>query len=74
MLNIDTVSRTGFVRDSLRRAAIARFLAGLPGEVEERNDIAERYAALTKLSDGELAALGIEREDVPRVAVLGADA
>jgi ATP-dependent Lon protease len=50
------------------------FLARLPAEVEERNEIAARYEALTKLSNDELAEIGIERGEVARVAVLGDDA
>ena len=73
-MRIGVLSHPDFVKDSMRRASIARFLAQLPAEIEERNDIAARYAALANLSDNELAGIGIERDDVPRVAVLGADA
>lgn len=73
-MKIGVLSHPDFVRGSMRRASLARFLAKLPPEIEERNDIAARYAALAQLSDNELADIGIERDDVPRVAVLGADA
>jgi uncharacterized protein YjiS (DUF1127 family) len=73
-MKIGVLSHPDFVKDSMRRASLAHFLARLPAEIEERNDIAARYAALTRLSDNELADIGIERDDVPRVAVLGADA
>ena len=68
------LSHPEFVKDAMRRAAISQFLARLPAAVEERNEIAARYEALSKLSNDELAAIGIERDDVARVAVLGADA
>jgi hypothetical protein len=68
------LSHPEFVKDTMRRAAISRFLARLPAEVEDRNEIAARYEALSKLSNDELASIGIERDDVARVAVLGADA
>jgi hypothetical protein len=73
-MQIGVLSHPVFVKDSMRRASLSHFLAQLPPEIEERNDIAARYAALIKLSDNELAGIGIERDDVPRVAVLGADA
>jgi uncharacterized protein YjiS (DUF1127 family) len=71
---IEVLSHPVFFTGSLRRASLARFLAQLPAEIEERNDIAARYAALIRLSDNELAGIGIGRDDVPRVAVLGSDA
>jgi uncharacterized protein YjiS (DUF1127 family) len=74
MSKFGVLSHPEFVKDTMRRAAIFRFLAQLPAEVEVRNEIAVRYEALAKLSDGELAAIGIKRDDVARVAVLGADA
>jgi uncharacterized protein YjiS (DUF1127 family) len=73
-MKIGVLSHPVFVRDSMRRATLARFLSQLPAEIEDRNDIAARFAALDRLSDNELADIGIERDDVPRVAVLGADA
>ena len=71
---IGVLSHPDFVKDSLRRASLTRFLARLPARIEERNEIAARYEALLKLTSDELAAIGIARDDVPRVAVLGADA
>jgi uncharacterized protein YjiS (DUF1127 family) len=68
------LSNPDFVKDSMRRVALTRLLARLPARIEERNEIAARYEALLKLSNDELAEIGIERDDVPRVAVLGADA
>jgi uncharacterized protein YjiS (DUF1127 family) len=73
-MKIGVLSHPVFVRDSMRRATLAQFLSQLPAEIEDRNDIAARFAALDRLSDNELADIGIERDDVPRVAVLGADA
>lgn len=74
MSKFGVLSHPEFVKDTMRRGALARFLARLPAEVEERNEIAARYEALSKLSNDELAEIGIERDDVARVAVLGADA
>jgi uncharacterized protein YjiS (DUF1127 family) len=74
MVKFGVLSHPDFVKDTLRRAALKRFLARLPAEVEERNEIAARYEALSKLTSDELAEIGIERGDVARIAVLGADA
>lgn len=73
MLKIGVLSHPEFVKGSMRRASLARFLAQLPAAVEERNEIAARFEALSRLTNDELAAIGIDRGDVPRVAVLGAD-
>lgn len=73
-MKIGVLSHTDFVKDSMRRASVARFLSKLPAEVEIRNEIAARYAALSELSDAQLGELGLARDDIPRVAVLGADA
>jgi hypothetical protein len=67
------LSNPDFVKDSMRRAALSRFLAQLPPQVEIRNEIAARYEALSRLSNEQLSEIGIERDDVPRVAVLGAN-
>jgi uncharacterized protein YjiS (DUF1127 family) len=73
MLKIGVLSHPEFVKGSMRRASLARFLAQLPAAVEERNEIAARFEALSRLTNDELTAIGIDRGDVPRVAVLGAD-
>jgi len=73
-MKIGVLSHPNFVNDSMRRAAIARFLSRLPAEIEIRNEIGARYTALSKLSDAELDELGIARDDIPRIAVLGPDA
>lgn len=73
MLKIGVLSHPQFVKGSMRRASLARFLAQLPAAVEERNEIAARFEALSRLTNDELAAIGIDRGDVPRIAVLGAD-
>jgi hypothetical protein len=73
MLKIGVLSHPEFVQGSMRRAALSRFLSQLPSEVEERNEIAARYEALSRLTNEELAAIGLGRGEVPRVAVLGAD-
>jgi uncharacterized protein YjiS (DUF1127 family) len=74
MVKFGVLSHPDFDKDTLRRAALKRFLARLPAEVEERNEIAARYEALSKLTSEELAEIGIERGDVARIAVLGVDA
>jgi len=73
-MKFGVLSHPDFVKDSLRRAAVAQFLARLPAEVETRNEIAARYEALARLSNEQLAEIGIARGDIARVAVLGPDA
>ena len=73
-MKFGVLSHPDFVKDSLRRAALRRLLAELPAQIEIRNEISARYDALSRLSDDQLAAIGLERGDVPRAAVLGADA
>jgi uncharacterized protein YjiS (DUF1127 family) len=73
-MRLGVLSHPDFVKDSARRAALARFLSRLPAQVEIRNEIAVRYDALSRLSNAQLAEIGLERDDVPRIAVLGADA
>jgi uncharacterized protein YjiS (DUF1127 family) len=74
MSKLGVLSHPTFVKDSMRRAALAQFLARLPAQVEIRNEIAARYDALTRLSNNQLSEIGLERDDVPRIAVLGTDA
>ena len=45
------LSHPEFVRDTMRRAALTLFLARLPAEIEDRNEIAARYEALSQLSN-----------------------
>jgi uncharacterized protein YjiS (DUF1127 family) len=47
------------------------FWATLVGAVEEGMRKAERYQALTRKTDAELAELGLKREDLPRIAMFG---
>jgi uncharacterized protein YjiS (DUF1127 family) len=51
-----------------------RFLADLIGGVIEARQIEQRYHELTRLSNVELARLGLTRQDIPRAAVLGLNA
>ena len=55
-------------------AALAAFghqiLALLDG-VDEARAVARRYAALTRMSDRELASHGLKREDIARAAFAG---
>ena len=48
-----------------------RFLADLIGGVIEAREIEQRYHELTRLSNAELAHLGLTRQDIPRAAVFG---
>jgi hypothetical protein len=46
---------------------VSEFLAG----IEEARAMALRYQTLAALSDGELAARGLKRQDIPRAVVAG---
>jgi uncharacterized protein YjiS (DUF1127 family) len=48
-------------------APITEFFAG----IREGREMLRRYEALSRLSDKELARLGISRMDVPRAAMFG---
>ena len=48
-----------------------RTLASLFSAVEEGFNKAEQYEALARKSDAELAARGLRREDLPRLAMFG---
>jgi uncharacterized protein YjiS (DUF1127 family) len=48
-----------------------RFLADLVSGVMEAREIEQRYHQLTRLSNAELARLGLTRQDIPRAAVFG---
>ena len=45
-------------------AALANLVAG----VRDGHAMARRYETLSRMSDGQLAALGLRREDVPQAA------
>lgn len=45
-------------------AVLATFVAG----VRDGHAMARRYETLSRMSDGQLAALGLRREDVPQAA------
>jgi hypothetical protein len=49
---------------------VSEFLAG----IEEARAMALRYQTLASLSDRELAARGLKRQDIPRAVVAGIDA
>jgi len=57
-------------RDYPRRS-FTRFVLNLINGFREAQDIANRYAQLSHLSDAELAALKMRREDLPRIALRG---
>ena len=54
-----------------RRNGILSFLNDLADGVREGIVIAARYDALAQKTDGELARIGLRREDIPRAALLG---
>jgi uncharacterized protein YjiS (DUF1127 family) len=47
------------------------FLVDLAAAIAEGFITAARYQRLSRMSDPELAALGLNREDLPRVAIFG---
>lgn len=47
---------------------ILAVLAKVAGGVRDGNAMARRYEVLSRMSDGQLAALGLRREDVPQAA------
>ena len=51
--------------------AIRRFFANLFAGIREGRDIQVRYDRLVRLTDGELAQLGLTRFDIPRATVEG---
>jgi uncharacterized protein YjiS (DUF1127 family) len=54
-----------------RSSKILTTLAALFSAVQEGLNNAEQYEALARKSDGELAALGVTREDLPRFVMFG---
>jgi len=57
-------------RDYPRRS-LTRLVLNLINGFREAQAISYRYAQLSHLSDGELAARNIRREDLPRIAFTG---
>lgn len=55
---------------SARRGIVA-FLREVGAAIGEGLELVSRYKALETRTDSELAALGLSREDLPRVAVQG---
>jgi uncharacterized protein YjiS (DUF1127 family) len=56
---------------SARPIRALRFLVDLVAGVMEAREIEARYYHLTRLSNAELARLGLTRQDIPRAAVFG---
>jgi uncharacterized protein YjiS (DUF1127 family) len=54
-----------------REARRGTFFATLMGAIEEGLLKAERYQALSRKTDAELADLGLRREDLPRTVMFG---
>ena len=54
-----------------RRGGILGFLNNLADGVREGIAIAGRYDTLAQKTDGELARIGLRRQDIARVALLG---
>ena len=57
-------------RDDPRRG-FTRLVLNLINGFREAQDISHRYAELSHLSDADLAALKMRREDLPRIALRG---
>ena len=55
----------------VRGLGIFGFIRELLAAVREGQELATRYKLLAYLSDEELTALGLKREDIPRVVVSG---
>ncbi len=53
------------------RSGLVRFFSGLAAGIRDGLALAARYDRLTRMSDSELARLGLRREDVPRAALAG---
>jgi uncharacterized protein YjiS (DUF1127 family) len=53
------------------RIGIFAMIRKLIAAISEGSELAQRYRMLTNLSNEELAALGLDRKDIPRVAVNG---
>ncbi|MDC7789031.1 hypothetical protein PQJ75_19665 [Rhodoplanes sp. TEM] len=53
------------------RRGVVSFLREVGAAIGEGLEFVSRYKALETKTDGELAALGLTREDLPRVAVQG---
>ena len=51
--------------------AVTRFAVNVYEGIMEGRDIAYRYERLSRLSNAELARLGLTRRDIPRAAVNG---
>jgi hypothetical protein len=54
-----------------RGARRGTFFGSLVGAIEEGLRKADRYQALARKPDAELANLGLKREDLPRVVMFG---
>jgi uncharacterized protein YjiS (DUF1127 family) len=54
-----------------RPLGVFRLLADLVAGVIEARGIEQRYHELSRLSNAELARLGLTRQDIPRAAVFG---
>ncbi len=52
------------------RSGILRFLSSLVDGIRDGLALAARYDRLARMSDAELARLGLRREDVPRAALI----
>ena len=53
------------------RRGFTRLVLNLIDGFREAQEISERYRQLSHLSDAELTALGLRREDLPRIAFIG---
>ena len=58
-------------RGTRRTGGILRFLSGLADGIRDGLALADRYDRLSRMSDAELARLGLNRVEVPRAALVG---
>lgn len=54
-------------------AAVAETLGAIMQGIVEGHDIATRYKALSRLSDAELARLGLTRQELTQAAIRGVE-
>ena len=54
-----------------RGSGVLKFLFGLGAGIRDGLAVAARYDKLARLTDSDLARLGLQREDIPRVALRG---
>ena len=66
-----TATLPGFTASPARPPRLVRLAVDVFEGIMEGRDIAYRYERLSRLSNAELARLGLTRQDIPRAAVNG---